>query len=195
MKKLIDLLNEVAQPISGDERKFKSIHQFNLLNYPVDVEFQQKGIAKGRSAKRPPDNDDENEKDDIDKSVVRSANFNLNKGVPEQPPNLYAKLYKALEMKSKIIDENIKPVIPAGGEFDCEKTHIKYKKSNKSNKLESIFILDDGSEQLIETTDFEKLEKLFNNLNEDNRALMLDIASKDADGLDEMISFADKFIK
>lgn len=230
MKRFRQLISEVAQPISGDERKFKEKHVVAVIDNPVALDTQYKGVGSMRSAKRPADNIED------DKTVVHSADFNLDKGRANPPENPRLKYYKAAQIKMKIIDENssMKPVTPAGGEYDCEDTHIKYKKGNKSTKLkveegsnpyaigmataekakhdlpplkkdtiimahkiakkiiktESTFILDDGSEHIIESTEFKLLEDLYNILSEENKEIMMEIASKDSDGLSEMILFA-----
>lgn len=195
MKNFRTILSEVAQPLPGDELRFKHMHAVKVTNYPVDVEnqFTANHISK---ASRLADKD--NATQDIrgvninQNDLPGQHNYDVNNDGKLDMKDAQLRLHRMIQNRYKIIDsyqyneaamdpigkedddinndgavdkkdsylkarrraiskkiknEGVEPVIPAGGEYDDEKSHTEYKKGNKSPTLakESVDNVDEAT--------------------------------------------------
>lgn len=195
MKNFRTILSEVAQPLPGDELRFKRMHFVKVTDYPADVEnqFTANNISKAHRIA-----DKDNATQDIrgvninQNDLPGQQDYDINNDGKLDMKDAQLRLHRKIQNRYKIIDsyqydeaaldpvgkedddidndgkvnktdsylkarrraiskkiknEGVEPVIPAGGEYDDEKTHQEYKKGNKSPTLakESVDSVDEAS--------------------------------------------------
>jgi hypothetical protein len=85
MKKLKDILSEVAQPKSAEEKRFKDQHTIELIKHPVALDSQFTGEIEGLESKaRPADQTDGKDADAYDQAyAVKDKPFKMPRNIDE----------------------------------------------------------------------------------------------------------------
>lgn len=85
MKKLKDILSEVAQPKSAEEKRFKDQHTIELIKHPVALDSQFTGEIEGLESKaRPADQTDGKDVDAYDQAYdVKDKPFKMPRNIDE----------------------------------------------------------------------------------------------------------------
>jgi hypothetical protein len=154
MKTFSQILAEVAQPKAGDEVDFKDKHLVQKVDYPLDVEDQF--VSKKPKAPKRRADYNKGEDEAVYESVSRYkkgdtiyykningthkaivVDFESDRKNAVVKPILGGAVYSVpkSQIVKKIGESSFEVPTAAGGEYDEEDTHKKYKSSNKSKML------------------------------------------------------------